>query len=89
MGLHLKKSDTLILLVPKAGSRWIAAAPLAAEVDFDNVGPPELRGHTGLRILGREYAQIACASLGIQLPRMYEASPRGACELAHSVDREA
>ncbi len=60
MAIYLPKTDALILLVPKSGSRWIEAAVREAKIDFEAIGPTELRGHGDLSVHGRNFSFICC-----------------------------
>lgn len=59
MAIYLTRTNTLILEVPKTGSKWVRAAIRRARIPHEQIGPDEWRGHAPLSVHGRDYSFIA------------------------------
>jgi Tfp pilus assembly protein PilF len=60
MAIFLPRTNSLILEVPKTGSKWVRAAIQRTGIPFQQIGPAEWKGHGTLGIHGRDYSFIAC-----------------------------
>ena len=60
MAILLPKSRSLILEVPKTGSKWLRAAVGRSGVLWEQIGPEAWRGHGTLSVHGRGFHKIAC-----------------------------
>ncbi|HEV2150655.1 MAG TPA: tetratricopeptide repeat protein [Longimicrobiaceae bacterium] len=60
MAIYLPRTDSILLEVPKTGSKWLREAVARAGVPSEQVGPPEWRGHGDLGVHGRGFRFIAC-----------------------------
>jgi Tfp pilus assembly protein PilF len=60
MAVFLPRTNSLILEVPKTGSKWVRAAIQRAGIPFQQIGPAEWKGHGTLLIHGRKFSFIAC-----------------------------
>jgi Tfp pilus assembly protein PilF len=60
MAIHLLRTNSLILEVPKTGSKWVRLAVERAGIPHRHEGPPEWRGHGTLALHGRGFSYIAC-----------------------------
>jgi Tfp pilus assembly protein PilF len=54
MALHFKRSDALLLLVPKTGSTWIRAKVKELGLEVEEVGDPAMREHDQLAAFDRK-----------------------------------
>ncbi len=59
MAIYLDRTDTLLLEIPRTGSKWIRAAVAGAGIPHRQVGPGEWRGHGDLAVHGRKFRTIA------------------------------
>ncbi|WP_433654246.1 hypothetical protein ACQPW1_26505 [Nocardia sp. CA-128927] len=60
MAIYLPATDTLLLEVPKTGSKWLRAAIAAAGVEHRQVGPESWRGHGDLTVHPEPHVMVAC-----------------------------
>ncbi|PXX57629.1 tetratricopeptide repeat protein [Nocardia tenerifensis] len=60
MAIYLPATDTLLLEVPKTGSKWLRAAVAAGGVEHRQVGPESWRGHGDLTVHPEPHAMVAC-----------------------------
>ena len=58
MAILLKNTNTLILLPPKTGSKWLRSVIDVSMIPYELIGPPELSGHGDLSLYGRNYDYI-------------------------------
>jgi Tfp pilus assembly protein PilF len=60
MAIYLPRTHSLVLEVPKTGSKWLRAAIAKAGVPCEQIGDPQYGGHGDLATHGRDFRFIAC-----------------------------